>query len=167
MWSPIKCSFVLRKERLTSNKQCPSRVRNFHVNLSIPVPCQMRWGYIWLPYESIGCAWEGDKRPEAGQELTNRQADSNVSTRIAIATWRHALLIAELTASNRGGHRSYASTGLWYCKGVTGQYRGRLSHRHCRLLRLCSIANRRTSMEHWWKDTDRGRPNCWEKNLPQ
>lgn len=31
-------------------------------------------------------------------KLTNKQADSNVSTRIAIATSRHALQIAELTA---------------------------------------------------------------------
>jgi len=23
------------------------------------------------------------------------------------------------------------------------------------------------SVEHWWNDTDRGKPKCWEKNVYQ
>jgi hypothetical protein len=30
-----------------------------------------------------------------------------------------------------------------------------------------SIREEKTSMEHWWNDTDKGKQKYWEKNLPQ
>ena len=58
--------------------------------------------------ECVRCTWEGDKEIEAWQEQADSNVSnvSNVSTRAAVTTSRHALLIAELTLIGTQGARS-------------------------------------------------------------
>lgn len=119
-------------------------------------------GFILIYSTCQGVAWCGGIALQSWQRQQTHTSDKDAPMQSVSNRWQlHCFLVKSMSNKTDFG-RCICSvlptdTNLIVC----------FYHRPCKLIKLCSVADGRSSVKRFWSDTDRRKPKYSEINLSQ